>query len=294
MDGRGVAVASGVLGSFVIDDGEVTGRCNRGSHGYVTMPARGPGVGIFPGSPVRRIAYEDGSCTVTPWAYAPAFRSVMAVGFDRKNMLLAGSMPNGSNQVAIFDERGRERARFGGARATADDGDLVRRGRERGGARGANAEGLARARGGGVDLVDGVRGGGGRVTHGARGVGDGVGDAGEGGPVAGGVGDEGGRGAVAVEGDRVHRGRAEHRAAPEGLAQRPPALERADALEGALVPDAEGHRGEVREARQGGGRVHAPLRRRHQELPFVVGPPAVSDPGGERRAGGARRRSAPW
>ena len=122
VDGRGVAVASGVLGSFVIDDGEVTTRCNRGSHGYVTMPARGPGVGIFPGSPVRRIAYEDGSCTVTPWAYAPAFRSVMAVGFDRKDMLLAGSMPDGSNQVAIFDERGRERARFGGARATADDG----------------------------------------------------------------------------------------------------------------------------------------------------------------------------
>jgi len=122
VDGRGAAVASGVLGSFVIDDGAVTARCNRGSHGYVTMPARGPGVGIFPGSPVRRVAYEDDSCTITPWAYAPAFRSVMAVAFDRKNMLLAGSMPNGSNQVAIFDERGRERARFGGARATADDG----------------------------------------------------------------------------------------------------------------------------------------------------------------------------
>nr|MBK7065862.1 hypothetical protein [Deltaproteobacteria bacterium] len=123
VDRRGAVVASGVLGSFVIEDGAVTTRCNRGSHGYVSMSSRGPGYGVFPGSPVRLVEYDDGACTVTPWTYENPFRSVSAVGFDGRNILLAGSMPDrGGNQVAILDDRGRERARFGSPSGTAADG----------------------------------------------------------------------------------------------------------------------------------------------------------------------------
>jgi hypothetical protein len=124
VDRSGAAVASGIGGSYVIDDGAVAQRCNAAPHGYVTMSARaGRGLGIFPGSPVRSVAYEDGACEVTPWTYEPPFRSVMAVAFDRRDVIVGGSVANnGGNQLAVYDDRGRERARFGSARPTAEDG----------------------------------------------------------------------------------------------------------------------------------------------------------------------------
>ncbi len=123
VDRRGAVVASGVLGSFVVEDGVVSTRCNSGPHGYVSMSPRGVGYGIFPGAPVRTIAYDGDACTITPWSLATPFRSVTAIGFDRKNILLAGSMPNnGGTQVAILDDHARERARFGNPSGTAEDG----------------------------------------------------------------------------------------------------------------------------------------------------------------------------
>lgn len=124
VDPRGAVVASGVLGSFVVEDGAVAQRCNRASHGYVTMSSRaGEGLGIFPGSPVRSVTYSDGACEVAPWTYENPFQSVMAVAFDRRDVVLAGSMPNrGGNFVAVYDAGGRERARFGNQRATEADG----------------------------------------------------------------------------------------------------------------------------------------------------------------------------
>lgn len=123
VDRRGNAVASGVLGSFVIEDGQVTTRCNRGPHGNVALAPSGEGFGIFPGAPVRRVTYDNGGCEVAEWAYERPFSSVMAIAFDRRNILLAGAMPTGGgNQVAILDAQGRERVRFGNARGTADDG----------------------------------------------------------------------------------------------------------------------------------------------------------------------------
>jgi len=122
-DGRGTVVASGVLGSFVVEDGTVTTRCPRPSHGYVSMMPRGPGLGIFPGSPVRQVEYTAEGCTVSPWEYQNPFQSVTALAFDRRTILMGGSMPDrGGNQVAIYDDRGRERARFGNTRATEEDG----------------------------------------------------------------------------------------------------------------------------------------------------------------------------
>ena len=124
VDAHGAVVASGVLGSFVVADGAVAQRCNRGPHGYVTMsPRAGEGLGVFPGAPVRAVVYRDGACDITPWTYANPFQSVMAVAFDRRDIVLAGSMPNhGGNYVAVYDAAGRERARFGNEHATADDG----------------------------------------------------------------------------------------------------------------------------------------------------------------------------
>ncbi len=123
VDRRGSVVASGVLGSFVIDEGTVTARCPRPSHGYVTMSPQGVGYGIFPGSPVRQVEYTADGCQVTPWTYENPFRSVTALAFDRRTLLMGGSMPgNGGNQVAVYDERGRERARFGNPRGTEEDG----------------------------------------------------------------------------------------------------------------------------------------------------------------------------
>ncbi len=122
--GDGAVVASGVLGSFVVEDGAVSQRCNSGSHGYVTMSPRGSeGLGIFPGAPVRSVTYRDGACDIAPWAYTPPFQSVMAMAYDRRDVVLAGSMPDrGGNFVAVFDGRGRERLRFGNVSATQDDG----------------------------------------------------------------------------------------------------------------------------------------------------------------------------
>lgn len=123
VDRRGNVVASGVLGSFFIEDGQVTARCNRGPHGHVALAPSGDGFGIFPGSPVRRVTYDDGACEIAEWTYERPFSSVTAIAFDRRNVLLAGAMPaGGGNQVAILDARGRERARFGNARGVADDG----------------------------------------------------------------------------------------------------------------------------------------------------------------------------
>jgi alpha-tubulin suppressor-like RCC1 family protein len=124
VDARGAVVASGVLGSFVVEDGAVSQRCNSGSHGYVTMSSRaGEGLGVFPGAPVRSVSYGGSACEITPWAYENAFGSVMAVAFDRRDVVLAGSMPDrGGNFVAVYDAQGHERRRFGNARATEADG----------------------------------------------------------------------------------------------------------------------------------------------------------------------------
>ena len=123
VDRSGAAVASGIGGSYVIDDGAVALRCNPSPHGYVTMSSRaGRGLGVFPGSPLRGVTYDDGACAVEPWTYEPPFRSVMSVAFDGRDAIVGGSVEGSGNQVAIFDERGRERARFGGARPTGDDG----------------------------------------------------------------------------------------------------------------------------------------------------------------------------
>jgi hypothetical protein len=77
---------------------------------------------VFPGSPLRSVTYDDGACEVEDWAYEHPFHSVMAVAFDRRDVIVGGSAEGGGNQLAVYDERGRERARFGSARPTADDG----------------------------------------------------------------------------------------------------------------------------------------------------------------------------
>jgi hypothetical protein len=123
VDRRGAIVASGVLGSYLLEDGAVTVRCNRPAHGYVTLsPRRGVGLGMFPGSPLRSVTYEDGACAVEAWTYEHPFRSVMALAYDRRDVIVGGSVEGSGNQIAIYDDRGRERARFGAARPTADDG----------------------------------------------------------------------------------------------------------------------------------------------------------------------------
>jgi hypothetical protein len=123
VDRSGAIVASGVGGSYLVEDGAVTIRCNRPTHGYVTLsPRGGGGLGMFPGSPLRSVRYDDGACTVEAWDYEHPFRSVMAVAYNRRDVIVGGSVEGSGNQLAIYDDRGRERARFGNARATADDG----------------------------------------------------------------------------------------------------------------------------------------------------------------------------
>jgi hypothetical protein len=122
--GRGDTLAvSGPRGSYLLDGGTVSVRCDRSGHGRVWLARSGVGYGLLANNSMRRVEYDDGRCSIDPWTYEHPLRSIVAVAAVDENLYLAGTDPaSGAVQIRVADERGHDRGNLGATNTQADDG----------------------------------------------------------------------------------------------------------------------------------------------------------------------------